>query len=553
MTLKMKLTSTIAAFLLILGLTIMGVMAAPSATVNLGGHISFNASEVYAKVSGTIEGVDEVPDLDEITFEAEDKVTGDLSTWQNDLVFKEDGSMITITVQVENLANDRPLYVSVTDTVGYIDNVTKSIDNGAFILEENGSGNNVAQMTFTMWVTNPNMSLEGATYGYQIELLDESEIPEEFEDFSISQGVVSSYTYENSHIVIPSYHKEDGVVYPVTTIGEYAFEDNDILKTISLPQTLETLEEGAFYVCYTLESLNIPAKVDSIGTDALRGVSTKLEHIFVDDNNGTYDSRENCNAIIETGSDTLILGCKNTIIPDSVTEIGAHAFNNCHDLTSITIPDSVTEIGAHAFDTCDNLTSITIPDSVTEIGNSSFSVCNGLTRATIGSGVKIIGDYVFNNCLRLVEIYNKSTVPFTETSFGLDVGLNSDINIYTPTDGGESKLVEVEGYVFFNGEDGLTLVLYKGEETSLTLPSIDLDEDGENDEYTIRQYAFRYCDSLTSITIPDGVTEIGDYAFSDCHALSTVNYRGSAEDWSKISIGSGNDKLTNINYGYTGA
>ena len=327
----MKLTSTICAFLLILGLVIMGVMAAPSATVNLGGHISFKASEVFAKVSGTIEGVDEVPELDEITFKAGDVVEGDLSTWQNDLVFKEDGSTITITVQVENLATDRPLYVTCLDTIGLTDNVTKSIANGAFILEENGSDNNVAEITFTMRVTNPNMSLEDAIYGYDIELLDESAIPEEFDDFSISQGVVTEWISENGDLIVPSYHKENGVVYPVTTIGEAIFEDLDYPINITLPQTLETIERGAFFAVRGLKELVIPANVTSIEEDNQAGFYGK---VYVDENNTVYDSRDNCFAVIETENDKLISGCRYTTIPDSVTEIGAYAFRGCNGLTS---------------------------------------------------------------------------------------------------------------------------------------------------------------------------------------------------------------------------
>ena len=98
-----------------------------------------------------------------------------------------------------------------------------------------------------------------------------------------------------------------------------------------------------------------------------------LEIIVVENGNKVYDSRDNCNAIIETKSNTLISGCKNTIIPNSVTCIGEGAFFSCSGLTSITIPNSVINIGAESFTYCSSLTSITIPNSVTCIGSEAFS------------------------------------------------------------------------------------------------------------------------------------------------------------------------------------
>ena len=103
-----------------------------------------------------------------------------------------------------------------------------------------------------------------------------------------------------------------------------------------------------------------------------------LTNIVVDTENPKYDSRDNCNAIIETATNTLIVGCKNTIIPNSITTIGNNAFSGCSSLTSITIPNSVTVIDNGAFMSCSSLTSITIPDSVTTIGFDVFLFCSSL-------------------------------------------------------------------------------------------------------------------------------------------------------------------------------
>ena len=136
----------------------------------------------------------------------------------------------------------------------------------------------------------------------------------------------------------------------------------------------------------------------------------------VDANNSKYDSRENCNAIIETSSNTLISGCQTTVIPNSVTSIGNYAFYNCSSLTSVTIPNSVTSIGSYAFKGCSGLTSVTIPNSVTYIWDSAFSGCSGLTSVTIGNSVTSIGWYAFANCYELLDVYcYAENVPSTDT------------------------------------------------------------------------------------------------------------------------------------------
>ena len=135
----------------------------------------------------------------------------------------------------------------------------------------------------------------------------------------------------------------------------------------------------------------------------------------VDANNPKYDSRENCNAIIETSSNTLISGCQTTIIPNSVTSIGGYAFYYCESLTSVTIPNSVTSIGYYAFAGCSALTSVTIGNSVTSIGSHAFAYCSGLTSVTIGSGVTSIGDYAFYGCSALTSVTTGSGV----TSIGV--------------------------------------------------------------------------------------------------------------------------------------
>lgn len=134
------------------------------------------------------------------------------------------------------------------------------------------------------------------------------------------------------------------------------------------------IDGGAFSSCKGLTSITIPENVEEIGFLAFYGLN-ELTSIIVAENNPIYDSRNGCNAIIETNTNTLIAGCSTTIIPENVTKIGSGAFGGCSGLTSFIIPKSVEEIEACAFSYCSGLKSITIPESVTEMGSSTFDEC----------------------------------------------------------------------------------------------------------------------------------------------------------------------------------
>lgn len=226
----------------------------------------------------------------------------------------------------------------------------------------------------------------------------------------------------------------------VTSIGERAFFGCSALTSIVLPNSVTEIGEGAFWECSSLSSIAIPGSVTSIGEDAFYCCGS-LEHIVVAADNPVYDSRENCNAIIETSSNLLMFGCKNTVIPNSVTAIGDGAFHGCIGLISITIPNSVTMIDANAFSRCYNLTSITIPDSVTEIGGGAFNECESLTSIVIPNGVTEIEAMTFYCCSALTSVTIPNSV--ARISYGAFSGCEALPSIVIP-----NSVTRIDGNAF---------------------------------------------------------------------------------------------------------
>ena len=219
-----------------------------------------------------------------------------------------------------------------------------------------------------------------------------------FEDYSANPLYYAKNLYLNgekvTHLVIPN---------SVTSIGDNAFYNCSGLTSVEIPNSVTTIGEYAFYYCSGLTSVVIGNSVTNIKYYAFNGCSA-LTSIKVEKGNKVYDSRDNCNAIIETSSNTLITGCQITIIPNSVTNIGNYAFSNCSGLTSVEIPNSVTSIGSQAFYNCSGLTSVEIPNSVTTIGSRAFYNCSGLTSVEIPNSVTTIGEYAFYYCSNLTSI-----------------------------------------------------------------------------------------------------------------------------------------------------
>ena len=290
----------------------------------------------------------------------------------------------------------------------------------------------------------------------------------------------------------------------VETICDHAFWRSQ-LKTIVISNSVLSIEGGVFDGC-KLQSLTIPSSVTSIETPILSW-NNDLEIIKVDEKNSIYDSRDNCNAIIETQSNTLVAGCKKTKIPNSVTTIGSCAFLWCESLTSITIPNLVGAIENQAFYGCNGLTSVTIPNSVTSIGGNAFQYCSGLTSVTIGSSVESITESHFSGCSGLTSITVESGNQYYDSRNNCNAIIETASNtliVGCKSTTIPNSVTSINKRAFY-GCSGLT---------SVTIP---------NSVTSIGSYAFSSCRGLTSITIPNSVTSIARYAFNGCSGLSSIN------------------------------
>ena len=232
----------------------------------------------------------------------------------------------------------------------------------------------------------------------------------DYETFAVE--VTSGDNEYTGSVTIPEKFIYYGTTYRVTSIGKEAFANCDGLTSITIPNIVTSIMRNAFRGCSSLTSIIIPNSVTAIDQEAFsncssltnvtipNSVTNDLYYIFtncpaltsitVAPGNPVYDSRENCNAIIKTATNTLIAGCKNSVIPKSITSIGQQAFKGCSALTSVTIPNSVTSIGISAFEGCTSLTSITIPNSITKISMSAFRGCENLKTVINLSDLDIV-------------------------------------------------------------------------------------------------------------------------------------------------------------------
>ena len=298
----------------------------------------------------------------------------------------------------------------------------------------------------------------------------------------------------------------------MTTIGYRAFHGcSGLTGSLVIPNSVTTIGDWAFHGCSGLTgSLTIGNSVTDIGGSAFQGCSNCFDEIIVAADNTAFDSRENCNALVNSFTDELLLGCKNSVIPNSVKTIGYCAFHGCSGLTgSLVIPNSVTTIGDHAFEGCGGLSgSLTIGNSVTTIGYRAFLGCSGLTGSlVIPNSVITIGHDAFQGCSGLS---GSLTIGNSVTTIGNSVfqgcnGLSGSLTI--------GNSVTNIGNSVFQGCSGLT--------GSLVIP---------NSVTTIGDHAFEGCSGLTgSLTIGNSVTYIAQSAFQGCSGVTSLTIGNSVK------------------------
>ena len=409
-------------------------------------------------------------------------------------------------------------------------------------------------------------------------------------------------------MVVSAYDfKVDGIYYNIINVNEVEVtyegssgnEVDEYIGAVAIPTSVTyngvsyavtAIGSQGFYACDNLTSIDIPKSVTSIGKWAF-SYCRGLTSIKVADDNPTYDSRNGCNAIIETSSNTLIAGCQSTIIPNTVTAIGKDSFKGCSRLTAIDIPNSVINIGDYAFDYCTGLTSIEIPNSVTTIGGFAFFGCNKLTSISIGNSVKTIGNSAFlpcekrssivvannnqyydsrDNCNAIIEtssntliLGSQNSIPNSVTAIGDEAfyALESLTSIDIPKSvtsigkwafsycRGLTSIKVADDNPTYDSRNGCNAIIETSSNTLIagcqstiipnTVTAIGKDSfkgcsrltaiDIPNSVINIGDYAFDYCTGLTSIEIPNSVTTIGGFAFFGCNKLTSISIGNSVK------------------------
>ncbi len=324
-----------------------------------------------------------------------------------------------------------------------------------------------------------------------------------FECFSLKYNEYNHCSYlgnwHNPYLVLMELKDETAtniIVHPDTkVIATKAFSSHNNITNMTIQNKVTHIGDEAFSWCSELTKLSIPSSVISIGKDILPKYEygNNITTIKVDKNNPVYDSRNDCNAVIETATNTLIIACQNTIIPNSIVNIGDFAFQFLDKITDITIPKNIKNIGNYAFFNCRRLTNVyyegTIEDwcqikfanntSNPTTYNAHFYMKNEnneyfeVTKIKIPNTITTIGNYQFINFCYITSI----EIP------------NSVVNI---------------GVCAFDGCKNLENVKIS------------------NGVVNIENCAFARCISLVSIEIPDSAMKIAFAAFSGCTSLIKV-------------------------------
>ena len=307
------------------------------------------------------------------------------------------------------------------------------------------------------------------------------------DEATVTHGILAVGSYSGS-VVIPESVTSGEKTYSVTGIAYQAFYKCTSLTSVSIPESVKSIAEWAFYECSGLTSVVIPNGVTTIG-DRVFYACTALTSVTVGNSVtsiGEYAFRD-CSNIQKVIIPDIAAWCGITFANDRANPVyySHRIFSDEEtEITDLVIPNGVEIIKSNTFEGCGNLTSITIGESVKIIGSSAFSGCSGLVSVSIPKSVTSIGSDAFRSCtgLRAVNITDLAT--WYEITFF-------------------SNPLQYAHHLYLNGEEITTLIV-------------------PENVTNIGNYTFSGCYGLTSVTIPEGVKSIGNYAFSDCSGLTTV-------------------------------
>ncbi|MBR3150069.1 MAG: leucine-rich repeat protein [Eubacterium sp.] len=302
--------------------------------------------------------------------------------------------------------------------------------------------------------------------------------------------------------------------------GNYAVKDGTKL-----------ISENSFLNCKSLTGINIPKSVENVCNCVFDGCSG-LESIVVDSENTSYDSRNNCNALIDSKANVLLRGCKNTVIPVGIKTIGSSAFNNCKGLKSAVLQSGVETIEDLAFYGCSDLESITIPSTLKKISSFVFEGCDSLKIVNIESieaWCSISFDYeTASNPLGITHMLYLNGVPVENLKIPDTVTAISD-GVFYGYDGLKSVIIP----------DSVTYIGNLAFSNCLGLKEVTIPKSVSYLGWSV----FSGCSGLESVTIPKGISEIKWGVFENCTVLKNVYYQGTKDEWNKIVIGEYNESL----------
>ena len=569
MSLKAKLISTISAFVLILTIVIVAVWAASTANVTLGGTVNFQATNVYAKVTGTVTGMDSNPTLPTLIFsEGEDaSEEPEIEQWNNlDLVFKTSGTPIEIEVTVENLSDERSLGVSIQNQIASIENIDISITSGgeastsATLSPSTGSGTSTVTFLVTVSLQNPNVSVTDALYDILIKLTDGSQLKQINVHSNLEGANISGsglYAIGDT-ITLTAMQNESGSAMPLGFARDssyenfiYKFNMNAILGGKGTYSFVLTEDSPTDYYCFYFD-MGTGAQYEDLDTSSPTygfGLMYSGEFAMIAYYSDSATPRENVthfdlpNTTTIDGKEYRIIMClgaehhtlqhiypnlQSISIPENFQFIvGYNMFYGLSSLTQVTVSEnnnSFSDMGKNVV--YDKLSKAVvaacstseIPEETIKIEAYAFSGTS-ITSFSVPDNITEIWEGTFYGCRNLTSI----TIPEGVTSIGEQAFSDcSSLTSITIPEG-----VTSIGSSAFSGCSSLTSITIPEGVTSIgssafsgcsSLTSITIPEG----VISIGDNAFYGCSSLTSITIPEGVTSIGDRAFHYCSGLTSI-------------------------------